>query len=843
MLKKLSHSIENGELVLFLGAGCSTSSLDKSGFSLPGGGQLAKDIATFAGLPYANEALPEVYAASVHEIGTVKLNGFLGAKFSGCTPSQEYQVLARFPWRRIYTTNIDDALDTALQKHSPQHLVTKYRSDPIQDATLFYDDVHLVKLNGCAKRPHDGFIFSPQEYAQGATTLPPWYQELATDFFRYKFLFIGSRLNEPLFYHAVERYRSLATQKNIAALQEPRAYLILPSATAIQVRSLAAANIEFIQGSLETFANSLKTYFVKLPTPNEIAERRYPEIRQVLAKGRDEAQKDLLSLLNHVTPVTRALLAKQRPRSVGRIYDFYRGFKPTWRDIVDEVPAELAALTRFMEHVERNIKEGHRLTVLVGPAGSGKTTMLMQAAVRLSEKFKQPVFFIRDLPLEIKPILGFLDRSYESGYFLLTDNLNVFSDDLDMALSEKYFRNGFIVASERQNIWERRVTRKVSKYAANIFKLERIEKSDVPKLLEKLERFGPWTRLQKMRPAQRESEVFEKSRRQLLIGLLEATSGVGFERIIQDDLSRIDDKDARILLLIVAMGTVNRVHMPKSIAIRALLNFNPKGDVGTLLASLSGIVQPYNDSFDARHPVYVRHLIEGMLVTDEIKIALVALVEAFTAYKAPIVKYLSKMESKIFKSVLNHRFLSQILRRKDVDVIDVYARFEKSLHADGLYWLQYGLALRSFGRQNEALEKLRYAVQAFAGHHTLHALSHQQMIMALNSQERSAAMQSLDEAIGGLRDLRRVIPDEDTYPIITLAEGHTAIVRKFDGDDAARRVSSRYVNEINELKKQYPSDQRLEQCWMNMLKYATTGDYQIMFGRGTELDEENEDNV
>ena len=85
-----------------------------------------------------------------------------------------------------------------------------------------------------------------------------------------------------------------------------------------------------------------------------------------------------------------------------------------------------------------------------------------------------------------------------------------------------------IVASERLNIWNRRVKATIEPFTSRTFSLAKIQKADASKILEKLEKFGPWTRLQPMTPEQRIEEIYKKADRQLLIGLMEATTGPWF---------------------------------------------------------------------------------------------------------------------------------------------------------------------------------------------------------------------------------------------------------------------------------------------------------------------------
>jgi len=88
------------------------------------GPTLAAELAAEAGLDYADEGLDEVYAAAKHDLGS-RLNSFLEQRLRHCKASKSLCELARYPWARIYTLNIDDALEDALRQFSSQRVAVR----------------------------------------------------------------------------------------------------------------------------------------------------------------------------------------------------------------------------------------------------------------------------------------------------------------------------------------------------------------------------------------------------------------------------------------------------------------------------------------------------------------------------------------------------------------------------------------------------------------------------------------------------------------------------------------------------------------------------------------------
>ena len=150
----------------------------------------------------------------------------------------------------------------------------------------------------------------------------------------------------------------------------------------------------------------------------------------------------------------------------------------------------------------------------------------------------------------------------------------------------------------------------LGRFCAQEFRLSVINDGEANRILKKLEQFGPWTRLGRMPERQRLEELMQRAKRQLLIGLLEATSGVGFEDIIANDYETLPDTTQRGFVLLVGLGTIHRVAIPEVIVSRALRHLGITESVPSLLNKLSGVVHRLGQALGVRHPVYVEHLFE-----------------------------------------------------------------------------------------------------------------------------------------------------------------------------------------------------------------------------------------
>lgn len=796
----LLASMNVGEVVLILGAGASASSLNAKSENVKVGLALAKLLAERAGLAYSGEKLTEVLSAVSNTLSRQQVTDILTREYVGIKPSRELERLFSFSWKRLYTWNIDDALLNAKGRSAQNRRFYNGLIDKAAE-TEGPQQLHIVHLHGDITKPEHGLILTETEYANWLKSDRHfWYQRAAQDYLAFCPVFVGSSLDEPILAAELERAR----RENSSNLG--RAFLVTPDKlTPIKKGSLDAKGVSHIRGTLEDFVNWLSS---KMPsgrsakevvaTNNSLPEDALDNLtREDLATAqflRQVSPARLRQLVGSMSPTAVSLMARQ----------FLRGAPPNWRIAASNVPVNLEGGVGLYKALEQAISNNEKLFIVSGQSGSGKTTAVMMTLLKYIDSNEGVDLF--ELSSDVRSAqraFALLKKVTNRKTIIYIGDLFLFGDGFREDLEKLSGQDVIVVSTARSGEWRDRLARHLP--GISTFPFQRFVKKDYDPLIDRLIEFVPSPKFRRLsRPEQH--RTLARSESQLLIALREATESANFSDIITNEFEQLPDEDTKLLLLIVGLATMARVGISREAAAEAYASVSRLRSFGAALDALDGIVAPAdNRRLYARHELYIRHIIENVATFDEFSAVIKSILKTYLKYNIPIVRSTNRLDSQLFRFLLNHDFIFQHADRHGDRELgrDIFSEFEVDFQLDGHFWLQYGLYLAEIGDLNGSVDMLRRSVQAYPDNpYVINAPADVQLRIAKNRHGYDTVTRALiDEAVKALKlqDASRI--ESDVYPIVTLANGHLAALIKHGEIRAAKIAAAQYFDRLQQLDK------------------------------------------
>lgn len=295
-------------------------------------------------------------------------------RFSNCKPGTSLASLPNFLWKRLFTFNIDDVLETlyATSPHRKQTLIPVNFDSQFEPAPE-RRELQAVHLHGWVGQPESSFVFSHAEYARTMRNLNPWMHMLAEILPTEPFIIAGTSLNEfdLEFYLSNRNEATPRRSKGPSILVEPYP----DAATEADCRRYGLLLVK------STFGDFLEWLHKEFPSPPTLAELIVPDASTLFQK-----KSVAVNLLPFFTDF-KLLRAGEKPRSKVPSAFLY-GHEPSQ----DELDEHLDILREANDNVIRDVEEllAHRndsgkpkLVMLLNEAGTGKTTIVSRVACEL----------------------------------------------------------------------------------------------------------------------------------------------------------------------------------------------------------------------------------------------------------------------------------------------------------------------------------------------------------------------------------------------------------------------------------------------------------------------------
>jgi DNA-binding MarR family transcriptional regulator len=484
---------------------------------------------------------------------------------------------------------------------------------------------------------------------------------------------------------------------------------------------------------------------------------------------------------------------------------FLLGQEPHWSDLVTERAIKRDIDAQLFDLAMGGIGGKKSTTVAVtGTAGSGKSASLMRVCLGLSNGGHKVGYVDRDTdisPQQIRrqlaegtdiTVLAIDDADRYGEYMMpLVDEMSRLRPGLLTILGVRSSRSDALDASMLRYSQLREVS------------IPHLSDSDIDGLIDTLERNSLLGRLKgKDRETQR--QLFKReSGRQLLVAMIQATSGRKFEEKISEELDDYGDEE-RFLYGLVAVVSDRNLSIAKEELLIA--SGHPDNDTLNRLERLTrrGAIVEREGRFTTRHREIARVLVERFAAERTLD-ALIGPIVFAVASTVSQSGHRNSREWRILKRLLSHRHLARVVNDPP-RVRGIFERVETLLGWDYHMWLQRG----AFEvQQGDLALAENYLGQAFALNDedslVVTEYAHLGFRIALENPRSPKAAGRISDATEVLETQIREQGDRDFYPYHVLGSQGLAWSRRAGmGREERRLFLKRILAHVEEGVLRHP---------------------------------------
>lgn len=748
--KYLTRALNRNACILFLGAGFSSLATNRLGKTLPVGTELSADLWGFLG--YQGEydgrtSLADLFQVLIQRgIPAARIREFLEQRFLCTDVPDAYNVIVRPYWYRIYTTNIDDLLPLVFRRYSDRRLrVLAFPHDQPKERDQSLDEFQAIYLHGRLPCEPDELTFSFMQYARAVNSHLPLYDQFVADYSIHPTIFVGTQLNEPVFFQYVQERQSRDRE---VAERRPKSFLISPDIVGPRADALRQFNVTPVVARTEQFLDWLTGVNPSLAPRLDVLRATLPSVVSLLEKeGLSAAdERDIKSFAKCFENVPVAGRSTSRSRSA-----YLLGSTPQWNDIANDLDAPREIGTSLAERIREALGGDGKTQVylLTGSAGSGKSTILRRLGITLAREGNS-VFLTNSEELPLVNAVANTLETIDRRTILLFDNADANVGPIVSVISglNAISRPPIVVVGIRTNEFRR--------YSYRLDELEGVTEVPVPNLnrreivsvLDVLERNNLLGRLNGMAFDARIAEFERRASRQILVAMREATSGKLFDEIIRDEYSSLATAEARILYLSVALATDAGFRLQIE-DVLGCSRVPPAEALDILEKDLNNIVLktgPDESLLVLRHQRIAQYMVDAGADRRSLSEAYVRLLSVL-AGKVQGVSRLSRI-FRLYRELINHYTIRNRFADDTDKAREIYDSLAPRFSAEPQFWLQYGALELQVDNLDLAENYLNQADSLDPGNsyirNALGLLAYRRGILATNREEA-----------GGFREIAR----------------------------------------------------------------------------------------
>ena len=582
---------------------------------------------------------------------------------------------------------MDDLAEKVIEESRPGRPVRVISGTTGRIIDAYEGSLCVVHINGALEDVPNNVTFSRSQYALKSVP-DPFFELLRHDLVSRSIVFIGSTLEEgPLWQHLELRGQGPDRREKDF---RPRSYLVTPSLNRSKQALLSRYKIEWLPMTAEQFCDRLLARMTAAKAAgNALLELRFRE-------GNERGPK-ILRLADLPPP-------KVEPT------EYLLGAEPEWADAqlhriatrvcVDDIAKEIATI--------RAGAAARRFLIVTGTAGTGKSSAMMVAALRLQAEGVSVAWLDAVERYDAPAFRNALQREAGLGALFIS-NADLWDRRLSRAVREalEAIPRLVVVCECRSAKMDRMLDREeLGVIEAVEYTIPFLANDDIDAILDVLDRENRLGVLKGLSRDARKRVFQAEAGRQMLVAMYKATHGREFKDKAVEELNELDSAQ-RFLYGLVCVAHAHRFFLSRDeIAIAFGDDIDQWPKALDVLTRRKLVLVGAGDTLKARHREIAQFVYDEMSKQGSISDAIRGLIKiAGTKTSAGMNR--NARSVKMLAAFLNH----ETMKRTAGATVgrQIYSDFESLLSWDHHYWLHRGALELETGRLTTAENFLRTA--------------------------------------------------------------------------------------------------------------------------------------